>query len=60
MNYAQAIGIHSVAAAVVFVILYVPLLVFYVLRAVRLRTSAYITLVLFCASASYRLARRRE
>jgi hypothetical protein len=54
IDYAAYIGIHSVAASVVFAVLYAPLLAFYFLRAVRWRTQIYITLALFCASASSR------
>jgi hypothetical protein len=54
IDYAAYLGIHSTAAAVVFAVLYAPLLVFYTMRAVRWRTQIYITLALFCASASSR------
>ena len=49
-NYAKYFGIESLPAAIVFTILYVPLLVFYILQAIRRRTRVYFMLVLFCLS----------
>ncbi|KAI0731677.1 hypothetical protein C8Q72DRAFT_775758 [Fomitopsis betulina] len=48
INYAEAFGIQSLAAAVIFTILYVPLIGLYLFQAIRRRTQVYILLTLFC------------
>ncbi|EPS96607.1 hypothetical protein FOMPIDRAFT_88570 [Fomitopsis schrenkii] len=48
INYAKAFGIQSLAAAIVFTILYAPLLGLYISQAIRRRTRVYIVLTLFC------------
>lgn len=50
INYAKAFGIQSLAAAIVFTILYAPLLGLYISQAIRRRTRVYIVLTLFCLS----------
>ncbi|KZT72458.1 hypothetical protein DAEQUDRAFT_705625 [Daedalea quercina L-15889] len=47
-NYAKDYGIESLAAAIVFTILYVPLLALNVYQAIRRRTRVYFTISLFC------------
>lgn len=49
-NYAHFAGIHSVAAAVVFAVLYAPLFAFYVRQSIRRPTYVFIILAFFCAS----------
>ncbi|KDQ62822.1 hypothetical protein JAAARDRAFT_30735 [Jaapia argillacea MUCL 33604] len=49
INYASYSGIHSVAAAVIFAVVYAPLLVFYILQSIRRPTYVFIVLSLFCA-----------
>jgi quinol-cytochrome oxidoreductase complex cytochrome b subunit len=50
-NYAHNVfGIHSVAAAAVFAVLYAVLLPYYIFRAFRNPTYVLIVLSLFCAS----------
>jgi hypothetical protein len=49
INYAKASGIDSVAAAVIFAVLYAFLLPYFILRAVRNPTYVLIILTLFCA-----------
>jgi len=48
-NFAQAYGIDSVAGAVIFAILYVPLFLFFIAKAVARPTYVYIVISLFCA-----------
>lgn len=50
INYAHATGIHSVAAASIFAVLYAFLLPFYILKAFRNPLYVLIILSLFCAS----------
>lgn len=50
INYTEAFGIQSLAAAVIFTILYVPLIGLYLFQAIRRRTQVYILLTLFCLS----------
>lgn len=50
INYAEYFEIKSLAAAVIFTILYVPLLGFYIFQAIRRRTRVYFILTLFCSS----------
>ncbi|KAH7889547.1 hypothetical protein F5I97DRAFT_1924083 [Phlebopus sp. FC_14] len=47
INYASYAGIHSLAAAVIFAIIYGPLLAFFVLKSVQRPTYVYIILALF-------------
>ena len=47
---AHAIGIESLPPAIVFAILYVPLLGWFVLQSVKRPTYVYVVLALFCAS----------
>jgi len=47
---ANVIGIESIAPAIVFVILYVPLLGWFVLQSMKRPTYVYVILALFCAS----------
>ncbi|KAL4073620.1 hypothetical protein V8B97DRAFT_1934953 [Scleroderma yunnanense] len=48
-NYAKAYGIESVAGAVIFAVLYVPLLVLYIKQAFIRPTYVFVVLSLFCA-----------
>ncbi|KIJ69143.1 hypothetical protein HYDPIDRAFT_79393 [Hydnomerulius pinastri MD-312] len=48
-NYAAAFGIHSLAAAVIFAILYFPLFGLYVSKAIARPTYVFIILSFFCA-----------
>jgi hypothetical protein len=48
-NFAQASGIDSVAGAVIFAILYSPLLLFYIRQSIARPTYVFIVLSLFCA-----------
>ncbi|TFK52378.1 hypothetical protein OE88DRAFT_1657613 [Heliocybe sulcata] len=48
INYAQYAGIHSVAAAVIFLIAYVPLAILYIIYSIRRPTYVLIVLALFC------------
>lgn len=50
VNYADILGIHSVAAPIVFAILYLPFAVWFVLQCIRHFTQVYITLAVFCQS----------
>ena len=50
INYAKASGIHSVAAAAIFAVLYAFLLPYFIWRATRNPTYVLIILSLFCAS----------
>ena len=50
INFAKAIGIESLPAAIVFAILYVPFLVFFAHKAIGRRIYVYIILTIFCAS----------
>lgn len=52
---ANAFGIESLAAAVVFVILYVPLLAFFFSKTVARPVYVYIILTFFCSSTSFNL-----
>ncbi|KAH7911097.1 hypothetical protein BJ138DRAFT_1172727 [Hygrophoropsis aurantiaca] len=49
INYASESGIHSVAGAVIFAIVYVPLLLFYIKQAIARPTYVFIVLSIFCA-----------
>ena len=48
-NNAKAYGIESVAGAVIFAILYVPLLVLYIRQAILRPTYVFVVIALFCA-----------
>jgi hypothetical protein len=48
-NYAKAYGIDSVAGAVIFAILYVPLFLFYIKQSIARPTYVYIVIALFSA-----------
>jgi hypothetical protein len=48
VNYADAYGIHSLAAAIIFLVIYTPLVPFYVWKSVKSRTFVYYMLTLFC------------
>lgn len=48
-NFAQAYGIDSVAGAVIFAILYIPLFLFFIIKAFRRPTYVYVVISLFCA-----------
>jgi hypothetical protein len=52
INNAEVYGIESVPAAVVFAIVYAPLLGWFTFQAFRRPTYALIVLSLFCASES--------
>ena len=47
---AHVIGIESIAPAIVFAILYVPLLAWFVLQSIKRPTYVYVVLALFCSS----------
>ncbi|EDR00897.1 uncharacterized protein LACBIDRAFT_295674 [Laccaria bicolor S238N-H82] len=49
VNYAHAIGFNSVAAAVIFATLYVPLFHWFILQSFKHPTYVHIVLSLFCA-----------
>lgn len=53
---ASQFGINAFPAAVVFAILYVPLLAFFFSRTVGRPVYVYIILTLFCASPSFLLS----
>ena len=54
IDYARDVfGIHSIAPAVIFAVLYAFLLPYYIWRATRNRTYVLIVLSLFCASESF-------
>ncbi|PPQ91306.1 hypothetical protein CVT25_006600 [Psilocybe cyanescens] len=48
INYAKALGFHSVAAAVIFTVLYVPLLGWFVRQSFFRPTYVHFVLVVFC------------
>ncbi|KAH9915888.1 uncharacterized protein B0H18DRAFT_1124569 [Fomitopsis serialis] len=48
INYAKAYGIESLAGAIIFTIIYAPLLAFYIFQGIRRRTRVYVVLCLFC------------
>ncbi|GBE80078.1 hypothetical protein BKA93DRAFT_824712 [Sparassis latifolia] len=48
VNYAQLEGIHSLTAAIIFAIIYVPLLAFYLFKSVRRPTYVHLVLSFFC------------
>jgi len=48
VNYADAYGIHSLAAAIIFLVIYTPFVPFYLWRSVKLRTFVYYMLTFFC------------
>jgi len=48
INYAKAVGIESVAGAVIFTILYIPVLLWFVGRSFVHPTPVHFTLTLFC------------
>jgi hypothetical protein len=50
INYAKYFGIESLAAAIVFAILYVPFFGWFVRQSIRRPTYVFIILALFCAS----------
>lgn len=50
INYAQFYGIHSVAAAIIFAVAYVPFFGLFVYRSIGRPTYVFIVLALFCAS----------
>jgi hypothetical protein len=49
-NFAKYFGIESLAAAIVFVILYVPFFGWFVRQSIGRPTYVYLVLSLFCAS----------
>ncbi|KAF9021458.1 hypothetical protein BDZ89DRAFT_1115948 [Hymenopellis radicata] len=48
INYAEAYGYSSLAAAIIFAIVYFPLLGFFIFKYITARTSVYISLSIFC------------
>ena len=50
IDYAQYYGIHSVAAAVIFAVAYVPFFGLFVYKSIGRPTYVFIILSLFCAS----------
>ena len=61
INYARDVfGIHSVAAAVIFAVLYAFLLPYYIWRAFRNPTYVLIILSLFCASELFNASLHRD
>jgi hypothetical protein len=50
VNYADAYGIHSLAAAIIFLVIYTPFVPFYIWTSVKSRTFVYYMLTLFCVS----------
>lgn len=50
INYAHEYGIHSVAAAIIFAILYIPLFGWFVRQSLARPTYVYFVLTFFCAS----------
>lgn len=49
-NYAEAYGIHSLAAAIVFIVCYAPFIPYFIFKSIRNPTFVYIMLSLFCVS----------
>ncbi|KAF7352109.1 hypothetical protein MVEN_01173900 [Mycena venus] len=49
IDYAAAFGIHSVAAAAIFAVLFFPLGIWFVRQSIKNTTYVYIILTLFCA-----------
>ena len=50
INFAKALGIESLAGAVVFMVLYVPLLAFFIRKSLTHSTYVHYVLTLFCTS----------
>ncbi len=50
IDYASAFGIHSVAAAAIFAVLFFPLSFWFVRQSIKNTTYVYIILTLFCLS----------
>ncbi|KAF8919139.1 hypothetical protein CPB85DRAFT_880996 [Mucidula mucida] len=48
INYAEAYGYSSLTAAIVFAIVYFPLMGFFIFKYMTARTSVYMTLSIFC------------
>ncbi|KAF7329599.1 hypothetical protein MKEN_00222900 [Mycena kentingensis (nom. inval.)] len=48
IDYTQVFGLHSIPAAVIFTVLYIPLLLWFVVQSVRNTTYVYIVLTVFC------------
>ncbi|KAF8189099.1 hypothetical protein K438DRAFT_1907359 [Mycena galopus ATCC 62051] len=48
-DYASAFGIHSLAAAVIFAVLYLPLNLWFIRQSIKNTTYVYIILTLFCS-----------
>lgn len=52
INYAALFGIHSIAAAAIFTIIYVPLAVYYIQRTLTRFNYVFVFLMGFCLSGS--------
>ena len=50
INYAKAVGIESIAGAIIFTILYLPLFIWFVRKSFVHPTHVHYTLTLFCIS----------
>lgn len=50
INYAAALGIHSLPGAIVFTVLYALLLVFFIHKSFTHPTYVYFVLTFFCVS----------
>jgi len=48
VNYADAYGIHSLAAAIIFLVIYTPFIPFYLWTSMKSRTFVYYVLTFFC------------
>jgi len=48
VNYAEAYGIHSLAAAIIFLVIYTPFVPFYIWTSMKTRTFVYYMLTFFC------------
>lgn len=50
INFAKAYGYHSLAAAIIFAILYFPLLAYFIFQSFARPTYVHIVMVVFCLS----------
>lgn len=52
-DYASYLGIHSEAAAIVLVVVYAPLMIWFIHQSIKHPTYVHIVLALFCASTLF-------
>ncbi|KAF7343252.1 hypothetical protein MVEN_01757000 [Mycena venus] len=48
IDYATAFGFHSIAAAVIFALVYLPLFLWFIRQSIKNTTYVYISLTVFC------------